>query len=213
MLSEIKACRRMPPIPFATLLLAISFATIGGMAYAAAHGFKALSATLAAAFFLSIAVAGFAASKHFRRPDVVASGTPRIARLAMQSAALMSVIVYAWAAAALLVIYQGSGLIWQHGWQYALVLSLIALGLAHYVRDLSRDDHWASQPAAIAGSVRLAMLHGAVSAAIFVWILAAGKLATVKGDWAANHIFLATTASIAILSVIAVQTYRAQQSR
>ena len=198
-------------MPFAShvrpLLLAIA-ASLAGLQYAAAHTQKMLSGACAGLLFAATVFAAYRSNAIILNAPV-SSGTPPFAtvRSALRQTTQFSVLVYAWAACALFLVYLGSGLIWQHGWQYGLALALVAFGLALYVRDLGKAGHWVASPQAIESAIGLAKLHGLLSAAVVCWLIASGKIATTRDDWAANHIFIACTAAIAILSAIAVTTH------
>jgi hypothetical protein len=85
-------------------------------------------------------------------------------------------------ACSMLGVYLLSGLKWQHGWQYGAGMALIALAAAAY----ARDPRWLNAAAIIVA------LQG-VAAALGLAVLAgSGKLASIKGDWAANIVFVHT---------------------
>ena len=192
---------------FTPLLSFAAALSLGGMVYSAAHELKWLSAACAGLFAVTAITAGLSVNAALRRQP---AATPRSA---LSETTCLSAMVYAWASAALFLIYNASGLIWQHGWQYGLALTLAAVGLAHYARNLDRDGHWTSDDSAIDAAICLAWLHGLVTAAILVWLLASGKLMTVRGDWAANHIFVAVTSSIVVLSAAAIRTHQILRRR
>ena len=191
-----------------TLLLSLAAAlSLGGMVYSAAHELKLLSAACAGLFAITAITAGLSANAALRRQP---AATPRTA---LCETTRLSAMIYAWASAALLLIYKASGLIWQHGWQYGLALALVAVGLALYARDLGRDGHGTREDGTVDAAIRLAWLHGLVTAAILVWLVASGKLMTERGDWAANHIFVAVTTSIVALSAVAIRTHKVLRER
>jgi hypothetical protein len=117
-------------------------------------------------------------------------------------------LVYAWGAAAMLTVYSLSGLSWRHGWQYGAAMALIAIGIFVYTRWLSADNSGLRTPHALAAVTSLGALQGLGMIAALAFLLLSGKLATHKSDWAANDIFLAGSATLALLSLISVLTYR-----
>lgn len=192
---------------FSAALLAATLSA-GGMAYAAAHAGKSLSAMLAALFAVTIALAATCVVRRILKSqaDDASEIGPRVALRMMSS---LSAVAYAWAAAVLFLVYVGSGLTWRHGWQYGSFFAVIACALISYVRDLQHSDHPAGTQAAIAASFFLAAVHGAAAAAVAVWIVLAGKLDTAKGDWAANHVFLAGAVALAVLGGLSVIVQKA----
>jgi hypothetical protein len=122
-----------------------------------------------------------------------------------ESAARHNGMLQAWAwgtgAASMLGVYLLSGLKWQHGWQYGTGMALIAV-LAFW---FARRPRWLN-----AAAVAVA-LQGAAAAIGLAVLAGSGKLASVKGDWAANVIFVAGGVAIAVLSVMAVAAHRRAQ--
>lgn len=118
-------------------------------------------------------------------------------------------LIYAWGAAALLAVYVLGDLQWRHGWQYGSAMALIAGLLLWYVHSLGNPASAAASPAALrrAGGP-LAMLHALAAAGGLVFLVGAGKLATLKGDWAANHVFLAGGLAVIAVSLLSVRTQR-----
>ena len=105
-------------------------------------------------------------------------------------------------AASMLGVYLLSGLKWQHGWQYGTGMALIALAALAF----ARQPRWLN-------AVAIAVALQGMAAAIGIAVLAgSGKLASVKGDWAANIIFVAGGVAIAVLSVMAVAAHRRMEA-
>lgn len=182
------------------------------ISYAAANLDKGLSATSAALFALTIALAVIVLL-HRMLKTTARDANVINARLALRMMAALSAIVYGWAAAAMFLVYIRSGLTWRHGWQYGSLFTVIAFGLISYVRNLQHSDHPASAKKAIAASELLAAVHGTAAAAVAVWISLSGKLDTTKGDWAANHIFLASAIALAMLGGLTVLTQNVVKKR
>lgn len=178
------------------------------MFYAAAHSDKELSAASAAMFALTIVLAAIVLVRRLLKtpaPD----GTVMSARLGLRMMSALSAIAYGWAAAAMFLVYLRSGLTWRHGWQYGSLFAVIAFGLISYVRNLQHSNHPASSRASIAASVLIAAVHAVAAGLVAVWIFLSGKLDTIKGDWAANHIFLASAVALAIIGGLTVVTQNA----
>ena len=187
----------------------LSVAVLG---YAAALTDKGLSAATAALFALTIALAAIMLVQRILKLSTH-DEIHMSARLALRMMSAMSAIVYGWAAAAMFVVYLISGPAWRHGWQYGSLFALIAFGLTSYVRNLQQSDHPASAKTALTASVLIAAIHAVAALAVAVWIFFSGKLDTIKGDWAANHIFLAGAIALAILGGLTVATQNVLKNR
>ncbi len=123
--------------------------------------------------------------------------------LAQRNAGLLAA-GYGWGAASLLAVYLLSPLKWQHGWQYGCGMALIALLIFWVTRDLGarwspRVERWL-----VLGT----MIHSWAASAGVIWLIGMGKILSVKGDWAANVVFVAGAICIAGLSVLALRTAR-----
>ena len=55
--------------------------------------------------------------------------------------------------------------------------------------------------------VKLAGYQAVLIGVGLVWLIGSGKLATLKGDWAANQLFLAGGFAIMCLSMIMIKSY------
>jgi hypothetical protein len=105
------------------------------------------------------------------------------------------------AAASMFGVYLLSGLKWQHGWQYGSGMALIAVAALWF----------ANQPRWLNAVAVLVALQGAAAAIGLAVLAGSGKLASIKGDWAANVIFVAGGLALAVLSVMAVGAHRRAQ--
>jgi hypothetical protein len=112
----------------------------------------------------------------------------------------LAALVYAWGAFALFAVYSLSDLVWQHSWQYGLGAALFAVGLAFFAYRLDRETGAPLPP------LHLTVLHGAAAAGGLVYLVGTGKLATHRGDWAANDVFLAGGIAVVALCLIAAMT-------
>jgi hypothetical protein len=163
----------------------------GGMAYGAATSSRALTAFCAFAFSFFM----FIVAWRINRPAWTAQEPPEpdISFHTMRRNTRLAALTYAWAAAAFYAIYGLTEVRWQHGWQYGTAAALIAAGLLVYVRRMGDGDQRVPPPMA------LTVLHGLAVLGGLVFLIIAGKLATPKGDWPANYIFL--FGGIAIVSI------------
>jgi hypothetical protein len=124
---------------------------------------------------------------------------------ALHNTHLLSV-AYTWGALAMYGVYRLSGLRWQHGWQYAAGMALIAGLLMLYVSLMERPASRLRRPAALAFAAQCGLLHAAAAIAGLVFLVLSGKLVSTKGDWAANQIFLGGCVAIVALTAIAAYT-------
>lgn len=163
-------------------------------------------------FVASVAAVALRVNTHDRMPQAGIG-----ARLgAMQRNARLLAITYSWGALAMAISYATrlTGLRWQHGWQYALAMALIAWLCFLYAIQIwrSRDD--ARRQARLqAIGIPLAVSQLALGLGGLGVILATDKLFTRRGDWVANQIFAAGALTICLLSVVALVTDRQLKHR
>ncbi len=120
----------------------------------------------------------------------------------------LTALVYAWGAAAMMAVYVLGDLKWRHGWQYGAAMALVSGALLWLVDRLGRPGNTLDTPRMLSSVVPLTLAHAIAAAAGLVFLVGSGKLSTVKGDWAANHVFLAGGLGIAALALIAARTHR-----
>lgn len=112
----------------------------------------------------------------------------------------LAALVYAWGASALYAVYSLSDLTWRHAFQYGTGAAVFAACLALYGMRLGRIRSLPVPP------IYLTYLHGFAVAAGLVYMVGTGKLATLKGDWAANEVFLWGGIAIFALCVMSAVT-------
>ena len=117
-------------------------------------------------------------------------------------------IAYAWGGFAMQVLYMTplTGLKWQHGWQYAAIMALMAAG-ALLVARLLEHDRPRLQRILTAMAVPLAIGHAFLAAGGLVYLAASGKLLLRRSDWAANQVFLFGALSVMILAAVTLRTH------
>lgn len=125
--------------------------------------------------------------------------------VALRNARLM-ILAYAWGALALGSVYRLSGLRWQHGMQYAAAMLLMAMLILAYVHLVAQPASFLRRARWLGVATQVAALHGAAAAVGIGFLVGSGKLRSIKGDWAANQIFLAGGLAIVLLTAIAVFT-------
>jgi hypothetical protein len=155
----------------------------------------------AAALLFAVAVGVTAVLGNYRRGRALPSA------VAWQNSCLLGAT---WLVGGLtmLAVYLVSGLKWQHGWQYGCGMLLIG-GLAFaYAYGLAKGgDSRLLAPRYLDAAAGLVAAQGIAATAGLIVLAASGKLASVKGDWAANVIFVSGGAAIAVASLFAVMAY------
>jgi hypothetical protein len=112
----------------------------------------------------------------------------------------LAALVYAWGASALFAVYSLSDVWWRHAFQYGSGAALFAAGLGIYGYRLGRARESSMPP------LFLTVIHGLAAAGGLVYLIGGGKLDTVKGDWAANEVFLWGGIAIVVLCLISTVT-------
>ncbi|MGE3428549.1 MAG: hypothetical protein AB7I44_17475 [Hyphomicrobiaceae bacterium] len=185
------------------------FGCIAAMTLAAAMDWRIVSMAAAAIAAMLFVYTAITENRRLERtgPTTTNTVTPAAIAAGRINAQLIGA-VYNWGGLAMLTVYALSGIYWRHGWQYGLGMLLIALGLYNFARKISAPSSPLATPAALAISAMLALAQGIAAALALVILVASGKLATAKGDWAANHIFVAGGLAIVVISVLAYATHR-----
>lgn len=197
-----------PPLPW---LLATLLAALVAMYLATSGLQKAQAATSAAAFAILLVIAGLRSnSPLWRRGTAKSTATPR---QALWLTTLLIMLAYFWCALAFYAVYLGTSLRWQHGWEYGSAMLLVAVGHAIYLWHLDDPNASVSTPKSIGRAVALAALQAVAIACGLLWLIQSGKLSSLKGDWAANQLFLAGGFTVMCLSVIIVKTHSALSER
>ncbi len=188
----------------ATALLLVS---ILAMTVAASQGWKVLSVAAATLAALVLVQRAFVENRKFAATGNADSATSTAIAAGRINAQLIGT-TYGWGGLAMLAVYLLSGLSWRHGWQYGSGMLLIALGLHVYARMIEAPASSLASPGALRLTAIFALLQGIAAAVALGILVASGKLVTPKGDWAANHIFVAGGLSIVVISFLAYATYR-----
>jgi hypothetical protein len=125
----------------------------------------------------------------------------------VRSNTVLTAIVYGWGAAALFSIYGLSGLHWRHWWQYGAGMALLA-GVALLCARHLASERGLRNPVSTLKIVMAITVAQAVSiVAALVYLVASGALDTEKGDWAANHVFVAGCLMIGAISLVSLLAY------
>ena len=187
-------------------LITVLLASAGAMWAAAGAGNRLLSFAAAGAFGTSIVLAALRTNVPLWRGAQPPGASHRLQAEAMRRNARIAALVYAWGAAAMFAVYMLSGLAWRHGWQYGSGMALIAGAFLAYVHAM-RLGSALRTPRALRLAAGFTVLHAAGAAGGLRFLLGAGKLATIKGDWAANHVFLAGGTAILALCALTLVTH------
>lgn len=175
---------------------------------AAGTGDATLATVGAAGFVVAATCAAAVTARGWSRRDAGVLDEPRSDPAPARDGALLAAIAYAWGAVAMQAAYLTplTGLRWQHGWQYALAMALLALGAILVARSTRKSDVAGGSSAGTGSLHRLARPLAAFQALIAGGGIAAlaisGKAASVRADWAANRVFLGLAASILVVSLI-----------
>jgi hypothetical protein len=179
--------------------------------YMAANLSQKFEAAIAAAVFAIVLIA---AAIRTNAPLWRTSAKPGISqRDALWQTTRLIMLAYLWSGLAFYAVYLGTKLHWQHGWEYGSAMLLIAIAHAVYLSRLSDPDSSASTLSAIERAARLAAAQAIAIAIGLIWLIQSGKLASLKGDWAANQIFLAGGFTVMCLSVVVIKTNAALSER
>lgn len=200
----------MPVKPGWPILALASVVCIGAIAMLAESDNRSGVGIVSVAYALFLAAAALATNAPLWRAPAHISP-----KAALSTTTRLTALAYAWSGAALFAVYLLTHVRWQHGWQYGLALTLIALGNWIYARrlDFAAAGAGLASPAAIDWAVRLAGLQGLSLAGALIWLAASGKLDTKKGDWVANAIFVAGGLAIIATSALILVSHAALTSR
>jgi hypothetical protein len=197
----------MPLRPSLPWLLTTLGAVLVAMTVAAGAIRKAESATAAAIFAIVLVATAVRTNSPLWRRSAGTADTGVTPRDALRQTAQLIMLAYLWCALAFYAIYIGTHVRWQHGWEYGSALMLIALAHVFYLWRIADPKDKFATPSAIARAMCLAFLQAVSIACGLIWLIGSGKLSSLKGDWAANQLFLAGGFAIMCLSMIMIKSY------
>lgn len=195
----------MPLTPLLPWVLTAVVASVTGMVSGAHGGNPWLSWAAALIFAATLIATSLEINAAWWTPDP-APRDPDAPLLAAIRNTRLLIVAYMWGALALLAVYRISDLKWQHGLQYGAGMALITILLMAYEHVLARRSNMLSRPRALAIAAQVAWLHGCACLCGLSFLILSGKLASSKGDWAANQIFLSGGIAMMVLSAIAGYT-------
>ena len=126
---------------------------------------------------------------------------------ASRTNARLMAFIYCWGAVAIFAIYALSGLWWFHSWQYASAMGLIAALLMGFAHLLDDPESQFSSPIALNVAAVLAMAQACGASMGLGFLIGSGKLASIKPDWPANHVFVGGGLALIVASVVSTITH------
>lgn len=127
--------------------------------------------------------------------------------IAVRRNARLLALTYLWGGFAMVALYRGTSLRWQHGMQYAVGMALIGLVIILWVRFSSRPGSWLSGPVCMRIALRGAILHAFAALGGLGFLIGSGKILSTRPDWAANQVFLAGGLTVLGLSLISIPAH------
>jgi hypothetical protein len=131
----------------------------------------------------------------------------------MWSNTVLAALIYAWGSVAMFAVYSLTGLVWRHWWQYGAGLALISAGTLLCAQLLATARGPFSPARSQSVLMLLTALQAAGMGAALAYIVAAGKLASGKSDWAGNEILAVGALALALLSLLSLLTWRLASAR
>lgn len=183
-------------------LFAAAVISVAGAVYAAMVGLPALAFAVTLAFAAFAVITCAAANRIVGDVAQTTAVSPAVDRHSLaRHNALWFAVVFLWGGAVIALGYGLTPLYWQHWWQYALAMALLASISFGVARRLSRP---APSQRMLAALTKVTAIQGAAAAVGLIFLVISGKLFADKPDWLANAVFLAGGIAVATGSLIAV---------
>lgn len=183
--------------PLIASVVAALLLSAGGMAWGAATSSRLITVLAALAYALVVLFVAWRVNRAAWIANTAADG---VLFHTMRRNTRLAALVYAWGAAAFFAIYGLTDVRWQHGLQYGTGAALLAAAFLYYVYKMGTDG--ANTPPA----AWLTAAHGLAITTGLAFLIGAGKLASAKGDWPANYIFLFGGLALVGLCYLAFRT-------
>lgn len=199
--------RRASVTPLIAATVAVMLVSVAGQGLGAAQSSVGFSVFAAAAFMVALMRVGWQINRPWwqtRQAGDIGPGLKDAQPIMAERNAQLLALGYAWGALSLMCVYLLTTLHWQHGWQYGLGMGLIALLIHGFSRTISA--RWTPLLADRLATVSL--VHGWAATAGLLWLFASGKMLSIKGDWAANIVFIFGGIMIVGVSALALRTSR-----
>jgi hypothetical protein len=196
-----------PSLPWLLLVLTVALAAM----YFAAGSFQKVESALASAVFaLVLCVTALRTNApYWHQPAAQRLAVPQ----ALATNAFLIMLAFLWCGLAFYAVYLGTSVRWQHGWEYGSACVLFAALYGFLAFRLSQPNSSLASNSSINRITRIAGYQAFLIGVGLVWLIGAGKLATHKGDWAANQLFLGGGLAIICISVILIKTNAALSER
>lgn len=199
----------MTPIRAVKIVLFAAAASAAAMVVTASQGERTASLVIALAFSACAVVMSYLANQSFRNEVAhdgagggPAAASERCVRGLARANALLLAVVFLWGALVFLGVYGFTALWWWHSWQYGGAMFALAVALYVYARMVGGGTP-------LPGGLRLLDAAAGLSAGLAIgaaagvgFLVASGKLSSVKPDWVANHIFLAGGIAVGVLALL-----------
>ncbi|MGD9806220.1 MAG: hypothetical protein AB7E81_15895 [Hyphomicrobiaceae bacterium] len=195
------------------ILASVGILSAAVMIFAARAGQPSVVTAGAAAFaFVAVVVAILVCRQAFRWVPMAKSPFVPSAVALLQSSSIAAVC-YAWGAVAMQGLYLTplTGLKWQHGWQYALAMALLAVASIAFARSASgllQSARLTGAEPQFRWAVPLAAAQAGVAGVGLIALAASGKLSSTRADWAANRVFTGLAVAILAVSIASIVAHR-----
>lgn len=200
--------RPMSPQRLLPSLISVLVLSVLGMAVGGRLGASWLVLGSAATFSVAAMAVAINVNLPYWREHIPFAGLEDETVAALRRNARLTAIVYAWGAIGMQSLYTTAltGLKWQHGWQYALVMLLLALGAFQFSQALAERDPRKRRPW-LDTAVPLCIANGMLGAGGLAYLVIRGKLQVLRPDWAANLVFVFIALTMMVLAAVTLRTH------
>lgn len=199
----------MPLQPIVPALILATTMSIMSMVWSVGAGARTSSLWAAIAFAGVAVIAAILVNRPVWKTNADMTRDDR-RHLAIQTArrnAWMMSSVFAWGGLAILAIYTLTELWWWHSWQYGGGMILISAALFIFAHVMGHEKSLLRTDSARDAGAWAAVAQGTGAAFGLGFLLATGKLGSVKPDWPANHVFLAGGLALIAISALSAATH------
>lgn len=176
-------------------------ANVGCLLVLASHGDRRLITVVAAAFAAILVGAALAL-------NVATRAAGRSSLLVQATNSRLMSLAYCWGGLSMQGLYFTplTGLRWQHGWQYALGLLLLASGAWSYA-DALTWSHPDRQRSMLQLTLPLAIGQAIAGGIGLTYLTISGKMLTERPDWAANQVFFFVALLATMLGALTIRSH------
>lgn len=192
------------PTPSLALLL---IASVAAMMLSTRNGHEELIALGCAIFVVVLVTVSFLTNRPYWSVGALAQASDERVEALLRNLRLL-IISYAWGAVAMQGLYATrlTGLRWQHGWQYGVAMTLLALIAFTYARAIWRSPD-PQRSIWLRLAAPLAVFQGVFAAGTLLFLVSSGKLLTRRADFAANQVFLSVALMVMLLAAFSLRTH------